>query len=63
MSRGARLAIVAGIIIAIGATAGFIAVSAAQTQTHSPPDNGNSTTSKPRQIDVNLNENLTVKAK
>jgi hypothetical protein len=54
---------VAGIIIAIAAIAAVTAISAAQMQTHSPQDNGNSTSSKPRQIDVNLGENLTVKAK
>ncbi|HEV8404792.1 MAG TPA: hypothetical protein VGQ13_02685 [Nitrososphaera sp.] len=61
MSRGARIAIVAGIIIAIAAGATAVAVSAPQSTTQPPVNNGNTT--QPRQLVVNLNENLTVQAK
>ncbi|HEV8405486.1 MAG TPA: hypothetical protein VGQ13_06225 [Nitrososphaera sp.] len=63
MSRGVRIAIVAGIIIAIAAGATIVAVFAPQSTTQPPVDNGNNTSTQPRQLVVNLNENLTVQAK
>jgi len=64
VNRGTRLAIVAGIIIAIAGTATVLAVTTATPNEPSPPaDNGNSTSSESRQITVELNENLSVEAK
>jgi hypothetical protein len=52
------MALVAGIIVAIGAVATYAAVSGS---TPDPPaGNGNSTNSEPRQIVVELNESLNV---
>ena len=62
VSRGARIAIVAGIIIAIATGATIVAVFGPQS-TAQPPVNGNNTGTHPRQLVVNLNENLTVLAK
>jgi hypothetical protein len=63
VTKGARLAIVAGIIIAIAAGATIAAVSA-PGQPQLPVDNGsNNTNSEPRQIVVELNESLSVDAK
>ena len=64
MTRGARLAIVAGIIIAIAAGATYAAVTMPGGTPFEPPaDNGNSTNSEPKQITVELNESLSVDAK
>lgn len=64
MNKGTRLAIVAGIIIAIAGTATVLAVTTAPPSEPAPPvDNGNNTNSEPRQITVELNESLSVEAK
>ncbi|HEU4605155.1 MAG TPA: hypothetical protein VFS46_02835 [Nitrososphaera sp.] len=64
MNRGARLAVVAGIVIAIAGGATFMAVSSAPSSGPTPPaDNGNSTDSEPRQITVELNESFSIDAK
>jgi hypothetical protein len=58
------VAIVAGIIIAIAGTATILAVTTATpSEPALPADDGNSTNSEPRQITVELNENLSVEAK
>lgn len=63
MKKGARLAIVAGIIIAIAAGATIMAVSTPESNLTSSEGNGsNSTNITPRQIIVELNESLTVGA-
>ena len=59
VNRGARMALVAGIIIAIGAVATYAAVSPGSAP-EPPAGNGNSTNSEPRQIVVELNESLNV---
>jgi hypothetical protein len=53
------MALVAGIIIAIGAIATYAAVSSGSTP-EPPTGNGDSTNSEPRQIVVGLNESLNV---
>ncbi|MEW6605218.1 MAG: hypothetical protein AB1351_11110 [Thermoproteota archaeon] len=64
MNRGTRLAIVAGIIIAIAAGATYAAVSAPDAVPEPLAGNGgNNTNSEPRQITVELNESLNVEAK
>jgi len=63
VSKGTRLVIVVGIIVAIAAAGAIVAVSAPSLQTHTPQESSINTIFKPRQIEVNLNENLTVKAK
>jgi hypothetical protein len=60
VNRGARLAIVAGIIIAIAGFATFMAVSSAVNDPIPPVDNNGATNSTPRQITIDLNENLNV---
>lgn len=62
VNRETRLAIVAGIIIAVAAVATFAAVSSAKNET-SPPADNNSTNSEPRQITIQLNETMSVEAK
>lgn len=60
VNRGTRLAVVAGIVIALAGLATFLAVSTAPPSGPQPPaDNGNAT-SGPRQITVELNESLTL---
>ena len=64
MSRGARIAIVAGIIIAITAGAAIAAVSMPGSGPQPPTDNnGNNTTATGKQITVELNESFTMDAK
>lgn len=60
MNRGTRLAIVAGIVIAIAAGATIMAVSAPSSEPQPPAGNGNITNSEPRQITIELNENLSL---
>jgi hypothetical protein len=64
VNRGTRLAIVAGVIIAVAGGATYAAVTAPQSEPQPPEDSGgNSTNSEPKQITVELNENLSVEAK
>lgn len=63
MTRGARLAIVAGIIIAIAVGATIAAVSAPQSEPQPLIENGNSTNNESRQIVVELNESIGIEAK
>lgn len=63
VTKGARLAIVAGILIAIAGGATVAAVSTLQTTPDLPGDNANNTNSEPRKIVVELNESLSVDAK
>jgi hypothetical protein len=63
VNRGTRLAVVAGIIIAIAAGATILAVTTAPTPPLPPESGGNSTNSEPRQFTVEINENLSVEAK
>ncbi|HXG06171.1 MAG TPA: hypothetical protein VNI77_02460 [Nitrososphaera sp.] len=64
MNRGARLAIVVAIIIAVAGTATILAITTATPNGATPPANtNNSTGSKPRQFTVELNEDLSVEAK
>ena len=63
MSNGARIAILVGIIIAIAVGATVVALTAQQGSSNATLGSENNTTTEPRQIEVNLNENLTVKAK
>jgi hypothetical protein len=61
VNLGTRLAIVAGIIIAIAAGATYAAVSAPGGTPQPLVDNsGNSTNSTPKQLTVELNESLDV---
>jgi hypothetical protein len=60
VNRGTRLAIVAGIVIAIAAGATVMAVSSPSTEPQPPAGNGNTTNNEPRQITIELNENLTL---
>lgn len=62
MNRGTRLAVVAGIIIAIAAGATILAVTTAPTATLPPDGNGNSTDGEPRQITIELNESIGIEA-
>lgn len=62
MNQKTRLAIVAGIIVAIAAGATFMAVSA-PSPPEPPVDNGGNGTEGGRQITVDLSENLSVEAK
>jgi hypothetical protein len=62
VNRGSRLAIVAGIIIAVAAVATFAAVTSAQNETLPPADHNN-TNGEPRQITIQLNETMSVEAK
>jgi hypothetical protein len=63
MTRGARLAIVAGIIILIAAGATYAAVFSPQSSPTPSLDNGNATNSEPGQIVEEPDENLSVGAK
>jgi len=61
VKRGTRLAIVAGILVAIGGVAVFMAISSAPPSEPAPQENnGNTTNNEPRQITIDLNENLNV---
>jgi hypothetical protein len=62
VNQKTRLAIVAGIIVAIAAGATFVAVSAPSTP-EPTVDNGGNSTEGGRQITVDLSENLSVEAK
>ena len=63
MTKGTRLAIVAGILIAIAGGATVAAVSTQHTTPELPGDNATNTNSEPRKIVVELNESLSVDAK
>ena len=66
MNRGTRLAVVAGIVIALAGVATFLAVSTAPQPSEPAPtadNNSNATDDGPRQITVDLSENLSVDAK
>lgn len=63
MTRGARLAIVAGIIILIAAGATYAAVFSPKSSSTPSLDNGNATNSEPGQIVEEPDENLSVGAK
>lgn len=62
MTKGTRLAIVAGILVAIAAGA-TVAVASLQTTPEPPVDNANNTNSEPREFVVELKESLSVEAK
>lgn len=63
MSRGARIAIVAGIIIAITAGATIAAVSMPGSGPQPPTDNEGNNTTTGKKITVELNESFTMDAK
>jgi hypothetical protein len=62
VNRGTRLAIVAGIIVAVAGVAVYAAVASPPDENLPPADNNN-TNSEPRQITIQLNETMSVDAK
>jgi hypothetical protein len=63
VSKGSRLAIIAGLAVAVVVGAAIVAISAIQSPSNPIVPKAENTTGQPRQIEIKLNENLTVKAK